>query len=294
MDYNDSKYLTGKKEGCRNFQLSPALRKKIIVSVLLAHFFVIVLPYLTSIIIRWFKPPRPKGMTVKLIDSLPGPPGNPGPPSPVPPSPEPPAPKPPEAVPTPPTPEPPIPQPQPVPRPEPTIKPIKITPKPRVKPEPKINFKKLKQIKIKQREPEQKFTPLTQQELSQQNKKPVDNHNGVYTPKGNEPNQTGVVTTTGGGGGAADNDSYFDSVASYLYSRWRQPSKTELGSRKPSVTVHVSLDGEGRILFAKISSPSGVRPMDNSVQELLTSIKNLPKPLSGPMSFDIQLVVDEE
>lgn len=268
------------KHESNSFQLSPALKKKIIISVLLAHFLLIVLPYLTSLIARWLKPPRPKGMVVKLLDGLPGNPGKPAPSNPTPaPTPEPPAPQ--------PTP---VPVPQPVVRPEPTINPIKVKPAPK---EPKININKIKKITIKRPtpKPQPELKPLTPQQLSKINE---TRNNDIYKPQGKEADQTGTITDPGNRGGAADNNSYFDSVGAYLYSRWRQPSKTELGNRKPSVTVSVSLDGNGRILEARIISPSGIRPMDNSVLELLNNVKSLPKPPDGPMKFDIELAVDDE
>ena len=266
-----------KHEG-RSFQLSRTLKKKIIISVLLAHFLLIVLPYLTSLIARWLKPPRPKGMVVKLLDGLPGNPGKPAPSNPTPaPIPEPPAPQ-------------PTPVPQPVIRPEPTIKSISIKPPPK---EPKININKIRKITIKRPKPkpEPQLTPLTPQQLSKINEA---KNNDIYKPQGKEADQTGTITDPGNRGGAADNNSYFDSVGAYLYSRWRHPSKTELGNRMPSVTISVSIDANGRILSARILNASGIRPMDNSVQELLSSLTSLPKPPDGPMSFDIELVVEDE
>lgn len=260
----------------KSFQLSPALRKKILISVIIFHFFVIVLPYLTTLIARWLKPPRPKGMVVKLIDGLPGAPGKPAPPSPNPT----------------PTPEPSRPQPIPVPKPvtEPTVKPIAIKPPPK---EPVININKIRKITVKRPKPkpEPTFTPLTAQQLSKINEQ---QNNGVYQPKGEQANAVGNVVNPGNNGGAASIDGYFDSVGSYLYSLWRHPSKTELGDRKPTVTVHVAIDASGKITSARIVRASGIRPMDNSVLELLNRVRNLPKPPNGSIDFDIDLVVEDE
>ena len=264
------------KQEEKTFQLSPALRKKILISVILFHFFVIVLPYLTSLLARWLKPVRPRGIVVKLVEGIPGQIGNPAPanpnPTPTPPTP------------TPPTPTPPTPVP-PVIRPQPTINPI------RIKPQPKIDMSKIRRITVKPTPPtpQPDIRPLTPQEKSQINE---NTQNGIY--HGKDPDKRGTVENPGNGGGAVDPSGYYDAVGSYIYSRWREPSKTEMRDRSPVVTVSVTLDSEGRILEARIVRASGVRQMDNSVMELLKSLTSLPKPPSDIRSFTINLVVRDE
>lgn len=258
-------HTTALKHEEKSFQLSPALRKKILVTVILFHFFVIVLPYLTSLIASWFKPHRPPTMIVKLVEGIPGDIGTPAPPNPNPtpvPTPKPPTPK-------PPTPVPPIIRPQPIVkpiqiRPQPIVKPIRIKPTPPTPPSPQPDIKPLDKDKINEQQ-----------------------YNGVY--QGKDPNQTGTVTNPGNNGGGAEKDKYFETLGAYLYPRWREPSKTEMGDRMPSVTVAFTVDSEGRILKSSILRPSGVRPMDNSVMELLRSLTSLPKPPAGLTYFTVEI-----
>jgi TonB family protein len=83
--------------------------------------------------------------------------------------------------------------------------------------------------------------------------------------------------------------SYFDKVSQYLYSEWKQPSRSIANNGIPVVRVRVSIDRNGTILNSSIVSKSGVISMDSSVENLLSTLSSLPSPPEGAMEFDIYL-----
>jgi TonB family protein len=83
--------------------------------------------------------------------------------------------------------------------------------------------------------------------------------------------------------------SYFDKVSQYLYSEWKQPSRSITNNGIPVVRVRVSIDRNGTILNSSIASKSGIVSMDSSVENLLSTLSSLPSPPEGAMEFDIYL-----
>ena len=150
-------------------------RRKIMVSVAIAHVLVIGGPFLIYAIIKFFEAPKPKVMQIKLFN--PPPPGGevgesqekqeetPTPPTPTPPTPTPPTPTPPTPTPptpVPPTPKPPTPKPpEPVPPPKP-VEPKRVIPPTPVKPQPKqpeVKKTETKKTEEKKPEPPKYLTP---------------------------------------------------------------------------------------------------------------------------------------
>ncbi|HBC87006.1 MAG TPA: hypothetical protein DCZ94_08640 [Lentisphaeria bacterium] len=109
--------------------------------------------------------------------------------------------------------------------------------------------------------------------------------------RGGGPGLPGGIGAPGGVGTMPA--SYYDSVSVYLYELWKQPSQAELKGLKPTVTVHISIDATGNVRSAQITKKSGNSAMDISVNELLTSLKNLPKPPQGALELDVSLEIED-
>ncbi len=100
----------------------------------------------------------------------------------------------------------------------------------------------------------------------------------------------------GGGGGPVgilDKDliAYYDKVAAYLKRNWNQPNKAMIGNRMPKVEIRLRVDDGGRVTSAIITSRSGVKVMDSSVEELIAAVKVLPKPPKA-MEFIVTMEID--
>ena len=85
---------------------------------------------------------------------------------------------------------------------------------------------------------------------------------------------------------------YYDSVSSVLYARWQQPDRSVFGSNLPVVNVKISVNANGRVLNYKITGLSGIQAMDQSVKNLLSSLRQLPAPPSGAMTIDVSLELE--
>jgi TonB family protein len=85
--------------------------------------------------------------------------------------------------------------------------------------------------------------------------------------------------------------SYYDTVASFLYQRWAQPSRAELSGRKPTVAVNISIDAAGRVKSVSIARRSGLAPMDSSVEALIAGLTSLPAPPNGAMTLSINMEI---
>jgi TonB family protein len=87
---------------------------------------------------------------------------------------------------------------------------------------------------------------------------------------------------------------YYDTVAAFLYQRWAQPSRAELGGRKPTVAITLAIDANGKVRNAAVVRPSGLAPMDGSVTKLLAGLTELPPPPGGAMTLSVSLEIVEE
>ncbi|MBN1865074.1 MAG: TonB family protein [Victivallales bacterium] len=84
---------------------------------------------------------------------------------------------------------------------------------------------------------------------------------------------------------------YFDQVSAVIYQTWRQPLKSELGGRLPTVDVEFSLSADGKVESSRIIRRSGIAAMDSSAAELLANLKMLPPPPSGSTKFTVTLEI---
>ena len=82
---------------------------------------------------------------------------------------------------------------------------------------------------------------------------------------------------------------YGKNVEHYIYSRWVEPSRSLLGGTFPETLIELTVAANGKVTAAKIVRPSGSRPMEVSVQALLSGLDLLPRPPEGPVTFRITL-----
>ena len=247
-------------------------RKKIRQWVAIIHVLIIVGPLMVYMVMSWLEEEKPKRVFMARVVTLP--------PAPVP-----------VVV---------KPQPKVKPKPKPVTKskvktakpkvkkpvikkpklktPVKVKPKP--KPKPKSTWKPLdpnqinitKPKEVAKTKPEVKFDPKKLKERLKSRNKP-------------QPVNAKVVNTR-----AIDN--FYDSVGTHLYGRWTPPSASRLGGRHPKATVSVTINSLGRILSWSISKSSGFISVDESIKQLMNSVRQLPAPPSGIRTFDITLQVD--
>jgi len=85
--------------------------------------------------------------------------------------------------------------------------------------------------------------------------------------------------------------SYRDKLYTAIYESWNQPARSELGGKYPVVDITLTVESNGRISSSRISQKSGLGAMDLSVKRLLGSLKKLPKPPSGRMTFTVSLEI---
>ena len=205
-------------------------------------------------------------------------PPKPEPPKPEPPKPEPPKPEPPK--PEPPKPEPPKPEPPkpPVPKPKVIETPKPTPPKPTPKPEPKPS-KPIKSIKERLQEAEVKRLPSRptqrsgrrnatskeelQKKLLRAAGESATSGSGSIVPSGKTSYYTAQQLK--------ESSNYAEKVVSpYLYQRWEQPTRSELGST-PVRPVEVSFTVYANGAIANVAIDAGA----NNNQVLVRSIRNL-------------------
>lgn len=87
------------------------------------------------------------------------------------------------------------------------------------------------------------------------------------------------------------NSTYYDQISQFLYDKWQQPSRADIGATNPVPTVRVKfvLDRNGRIISSSIISYSNISAMDNSVRQLLADLTSLPASPDGAIEFEVSL-----
>lgn len=273
--------------------VSGKTRKKIFRGVVITHIIVIAGPLLLLAIAEWFKPMKPKVIQVSLYTPPSDQPSNAqknsSPPPPEPetakvetkkqPEPEP------EPTPEPEKPKP-TPKPKPKPKPEKPKKPEpkKVEPKKIEKPKP-IKKPPLKPTEIKvtkkvvdkrPSKPEKTFIPLSKDELTQQ----------IMKGMPSKIRTSGTVSNY--------EMQYTDQVGAYIKKLWETPPKNILGNQKPEVTIFLSIGADGRIIYSRIVSVSGVPVMDDSVKKLLEQLKSVPAPQNGPITLTLIMEISDE
>jgi protein TonB len=265
---NDYSFKSGRSGGL----ISAHLKKRIFISVIAVHVIFILFPGIIYFLINWLKPPRPKVMKVQLINparDLPASESKPlSPPEPAPPAP----------------PEPPATE---LPSPEPR----------------KTEKKKVAKKKtVKKKKVKKKWKPLDISKIKISTKvvkpvkrprRPSPSFNAGAFAERLKSLQSKVRISNSGGEMTHNQMKYFERVSAFLYDKWNQPSKAQLGGRTPAVTLRVSVSRSGHIKSAEISAHSGITAMDASVKQLLRIIRNLPAPPDGAMEFDIIMEVTE-
>jgi TonB family protein len=266
--------------------VSPRTGKRIFKGVLLAHVIFILIPFLWICVGDWFTPKPPDVLAVNLIampksfsavtnipagnppSGDPGPPGPPGPPEPTPPSPA------------------KIEVSEPAPR-EPAITPLKPPPpEPRVidlqkKVKQKIQQKKQQEAAAKKAaEESKKFKPASSTELAQMiNAKRVGPTGSGGYGKGQGTGQAPPGPIGYGGRGAGEFTApYEQALGFYLKQYWDTPEKRLLGSKMPEVTVQINISADGRLISYRILKLSGNQLMDDSVERLFMSVRQVPPP----------------
>jgi TonB family protein len=279
----------------RNLDLSFGTRKRVFLSVLTGHVLCILIPFALSFWSIFFPQKRESVISVRLVEPLPpnieksAP--SPRPPSPEPPLPEPPSPpvvsppeSPPKEPPLPSPPEPEISKPEPVKKPvEPKTPAVKVPKEKPVKEKKEWKPRKPDQITISKdivKSKQRPFTPIDPKEfksklmkIQEQCKVSGDSASAVSS-----------------GGPPLD---YYERVSAYLYEAWNQPSKMELKTSRPSVSLSIRVDASGKILSSSVTRASGIPAMDSSVAELLKNLSALPAPPAGAMTLDISLEVKD-
>lgn len=301
--------------------LDKPMRRKIFLSVSLAHVMLVILPFFFFLIYEKFTFKKPAIMRVNIANlSPPGPisknPGK-GADSPV---------KAPESKPVK-TPDEPVMKPPPD-KPAPVEPTVKSVPVKETKPEPIIKEPLVKTVPVPtdkipktETKPEKtEWTPLDATKITKSDKvvkgtnispsQPAVSASSIadslkkiqqqckVTGSGDGGGDFGVNTGTTGtfsSQGTIVSNDYFDIVSAYLYKIWKQPLKSELGGAKPIVMVHINVDSGGNVRSSQISKSSGIPAMDKSVSELLKKITSIPAPPGGSaMGLDVSLEIIEE
>ncbi len=257
--------------------VSKKTRKRIWESVLAAHLLLIGLPLLIMSIAKWFSDAPENLMVIEIVNDLPP---NPAPFNPT-------------AVPMPPTmaemplqpsvidtaPEP---EPDPLPEPKPEPDPQPPPPAPSVVPAPEK-----KPVKDK---PKTKTDSKSTKDKTKDKTKSTSKPSSKTATTGPKKNFTAVDPATLGSprgsknhdpgrpvGGSADDDAMFKSrLAQLVEFRWNEfkPNETQLGGLRPFAIIELDISADGRILNAKLRTPTGVIAMDNAARLLCTQLKS--------------------
>jgi TonB family protein len=166
----------------------------------------------------------------------------------------------------------PEPEPSPIPKPEP-----KPTPKPKPK-EPEPEKPKWEPAKVERQNRRVIKNPQTPAPVTPQPKRMTasDIQKALGTTRTTSANQHLV---------------YCNSLQPRFYAVWQQPSSAPYGT-KATATIRIGADGS--ILFRSLTSPSGNRVFDQSVQNALNAAQRLPAPpkVSVNRSITIDFVLD--
>ena len=160
-----------------------------------------------------------------------------------------------------------------------TVKPPekKIT-KTKPKKKPKKKWKPAKKIKVS------KKLVYVKPKKTEPRIKPIDKQKLLNSLKQKNTKIRGSQNT-------AVAQSYENSVGAYLYQLWDTPDKNVLGNKHPEVKIELTIAANGKLVYARILTPSGISAMDKSVQELLKKVEYLPVPRGGAKKITLILEV---
>jgi TonB family protein len=275
---------TGSQEPEIKPLVSDETRKKIFKRVFLAHVIFIFIPFLWITVEGWFTPNPPDVMVIDL-PAMPktfsdninipsgsqqsGDPGIPTPPEPTPPTPT-------KEVAEPTVSEPTVIVPKPLPQ-EPTV--ITLQKKVKKKIEQKQKEAKEAQDKKIAQEKEKKFKAMTEQQIKDMNSKRVGQSGSGGFGKGQGTGQAQPGPVGYGGRGTGELSApYEQGLGFYLKQYWDTPEKRLLNGKLPEVTVQINIAADGRIISHRILKLSGNQLMDDSVERLFMSVKQVPAP----------------
>ncbi|NOY82261.1 MAG: TonB C-terminal domain-containing protein [Kiritimatiellaeota bacterium] len=86
------------------------------------------------------------------------------------------------------------------------------------------------------------------------------------------------LTVPGGASTPRSTEAFFSALSAVLYRLWRQPDRSAVGSGRPTVHASVTVDAFGRLVAVRLTGPSGIPAMDESVKAALARIGRLPAP----------------
>ena len=84
---------------------------------------------------------------------------------------------------------------------------------------------------------------------------------------------------------------YYDSISSFLYERWEQPSKLAASGEPPAVLVRLNIGIDGRLMNYKIIKNSEFPEMNSSVKQMLDTIDRLPPPPNGAITIEANIIL---
>ena len=230
----------------------------------------VILPLLFGVVADWFRPEDREELTVNLMDEPSVAPEVAPQTTRLPPAP---------------TPEPEIadlPQPPP-PEPEIANLPAPEPPKPKLPkapPEPKFELPKV--VKPKPAAPPPQDRKLTDSRKT-----------GVRTGERKNPDipigkrdtgqRYGEKPSDTPQGGPRNDARYAAMLSVFLKARWNTyvPVRAQLGAARPEVEVWLRISGEGKLLDARITRPSGNAMMDGAVTRMLNDLRRQPMPVPG-------------
>ena len=88
---------------------------------------------------------------------------------------------------------------------------------------------------------------------------------------------------------------YDNLIKNAFHSRWNRPTGANAGSRKIIVRTTVTIAPDGRIQSARIVRPSGIRAVDQSVDQALRSVSRIaaiPRGLTDGGSLEVDLLFE--
>ena len=84
---------------------------------------------------------------------------------------------------------------------------------------------------------------------------------------------------------------YGEKLFSHVRSKWYPPSPQQLNNRKLKAVIELNIASDGKVNSVKFITPSYVKPMDDSVRNLMNNIRKskAPAPGSAAGTYRIEL-----
>jgi outer membrane biosynthesis protein TonB len=88
----------------------------------------------------------------------------------------------------------------------------------------------------------------------------------------NVRSEVAIGSTAGSQASGGETSDFLAMVTAQLYGAWEQPSRSVVGSRRPTVTAQLTIVRDGRVVKAVITGGSGIDLMDESVRRALGKV----------------------